>query len=134
MSDQPTPLPPERIEEIERRVNAATPGPWKMWNGWGPLVDVEPELMACERLGPDYEGGFAPGRGAVDIYATRADFEFVAMARTDVPAMLTAIDELEAENGALKMIISSAEPLCARATACGAILREVYEIGKGTSA
>ena len=48
--------------------------------------------------------------------------------------LLTAIDELEAENGALKMIISSAEPLCARATACGAILREVYEIGKGTSA
>lgn len=90
------------LEQIKQREQAATPGPWKMWNGWGPLIDVEPELMACERVGPDYEGGFVPGEGAVDIYASRADFEFVAAAREDIPALLAAIDKLTAENAALK--------------------------------
>ena len=96
------------IEQIQARAEAATPGPWKMWNGWGPLINVEPELMACERVGPDYEGGFVPGEGAVDIYASRADFEFVAAAREDIPALLAAIDGLTAENAKLTEVVDVA--------------------------
>jgi hypothetical protein len=85
------------FEQIKQRAEAATPGPWKLWNGWGPLVGED--RMACERIGPDpddhYEGvGIVPGEGAVDIYASRADFEFVAAARDDIPALLAVIDEL----------------------------------------
>jgi hypothetical protein len=80
----------DRLDEIKVRREAATPGPWKLWNGWGPLKDSEPELMACERVGPDYfgPGGIAPGGDAVDIYAPRADFEFIAHAPEDIDYLL----------------------------------------------
>lgn len=98
------------FEQIKQRAEAATPGPWKLWNGWGPLVGED--RMACERIGPDpddhYEGvGIVPGEGAVDIYASRADFEFVAAARDDIPALLAVIDELTAKSVVIDVFLSA---------------------------
>ncbi len=57
------------LDEIERRANAATPGPWK--------------------------------EGASDVYIVR-NAAFIAAARTDVPALIARVRELEAECERLK--------------------------------
>jgi hypothetical protein len=78
-------LTPERLAEIAARAAAATPGPW-----W---TDTLTEHSGGESVGVDAEGDswVIPCQ---DI--DRADAEFVAHARTDVPALLTRVAELEA--------------------------------------
>jgi hypothetical protein len=84
-----TPLTPQQLDEIEQRANAATPGPWttdgwEIYQGGGSSA---PDLMAwagetCRA--DDYDG-------------SRNDADFIAHARTDVPALLAEIRRLRAE-------------------------------------
>ena len=92
MSDQPTPLPPERIEEIERRVNAATPGPW---------------TQATDEGGPDcYVLSLGPEKELlIECLDGPHDAEFVAHARTDVPALLAEVERQAGEIEMLKVAI-----------------------------
>lgn len=73
-----------RLDQIEARANAATPGPWQLL-GDGEYVSGPGILVA-----PD-DGG-----------VTSADAEFIAAARTTVPDMaaaLRAVLELHKEDG-----------------------------------
>ena len=63
----------KRLDEIEARTNAAPAGPWELLGG-GEYVS-----------GPDIL--VAPDDGGV----TSADAEFIAHARTDVPALVAAL-------------------------------------------
>lgn len=85
------------LDQAQARVDAATPGPWSTTHGptehprvWGPDDDdAEPIALVLGFLEPD------------DAKATA---ELVAHARTDLPAVLTALravltlaDQIEAE-------------------------------------
>jgi hypothetical protein len=87
------------LDEIERRANAATPGPWTYHDGCG-YVEVPP----CGAI------EFKPGWERSVHFLARVhnnhvegedglgfDGAFVASARTDVPALIARVRELEAE-------------------------------------
>ena len=72
-------MTPERLAEIEARANAATPGPWEAWDrGIGFEVHVN-----GEELNSEFRETFR-----------QADAEFIAEARTDVPALLVEVRRL----------------------------------------
>jgi hypothetical protein len=78
--------------DARARCEKASPGPWKCWNGWGPIEDGR---MAMERIGPDaWEGGIEPSGDCPDLYARQEDAEFIASARIDLPDALDEIDRL----------------------------------------
>jgi hypothetical protein len=87
------------LDEIERRANAATPGPWTYHDGCG-YVEVPP----CGAI------EFKPGWERSVHFLARVhnnhvegedglgfDGAFIASARTDVPALIARVRELEAE-------------------------------------
>ncbi len=87
------------LDEIEARVNAATPGPWTYHDGCG-YVEVPP----CGAI------EFKPGWERSVHFLARVhnnhvegedglgfDGAFIAHARTDVPALIARVRELEAE-------------------------------------
>ena len=69
------------IDEIEARANAATPGPWA-------VLQFDEDMPATQVK-------------AVSGYGASCDWEhdatFIAAARTDVPALIARVRELEAE-------------------------------------
>ncbi len=71
------------------RAEQATQGPWRCFNGYK-LADYHGGKLACERIGPEAGGGLTT-TGGQDIMASKADFEFVAHARSDVPALARAV-------------------------------------------
>lgn len=78
------------LEEIERRANAATSGPWWAWNrgvGWHIAVGSPEDLdeWGRPRLLPE---GF---RTDIEF---EADAEFIAHARTDIPALIAEVKRL----------------------------------------
>jgi hypothetical protein len=90
---------PMNLDEIEARVNAATPGPWTYDEGCG-YVEVPPcgviefkpgwerSVHFLARVHNDHVEG-EDGLGF--------DGAFIASARTDVPALIARVRELEAE-------------------------------------
>ena len=66
-------MPDAFLTKFDRLLARATPGPWKMWNGWGPFKGDG--LMRVERLGPEHEGGLD---GSPDIRGSHADFDLIA--------------------------------------------------------
>ena len=92
-----------RLNEIEARANAATEGPWE-WEGKSDEMwpQGENSLMATGGAEPEYVL-MAWGYDAYGITAEcDADAEFIAHARTDVPALvaaLRAVLEVHKEDG-----------------------------------
>lgn len=93
-------LPPD-LEAIRARAEAATPGPWK-WDGQGrPDEDEDgrplpPYVPQCSHLG---------GTGIAldnDNENSRYDCAFIAHARADVPALLSALAERDRLVAALR--------------------------------
>ncbi|MFB7421589.1 hypothetical protein ACFC1L_44390, partial [Streptomyces sp. NPDC056210] len=83
------PMDDQRLDEILDRANTATKGPW------------------CTDSWEIYQGAeYVPGisfwigetcRGTSDLEQDRADAEFVAAARTDVPELVAEVQRLRAE-------------------------------------
>lgn len=100
----------ERLAEIRARVEAATPGPWKVDDLTGELGDEDKEWCGevavregcseddCEgHITADGEYTWVAGPAyneAEGLYWNRADAAFVACAREDVPYLLQRIEEL----------------------------------------
>jgi hypothetical protein len=86
---------PLDLDQIEARANAATPGPW-CTDSWEIYQDSE------------YQPGISFWIGetcrADEENDGRADAEFVAAARTDVPAMAAEIRRLRAELADLQTV------------------------------
>jgi len=73
------------LDEIERRANAATPGPWEGKRNGGVYAG-------------DREPVFETGCGCCsDPDLTEENAAFIAAARTDVPALIARVRELETE-------------------------------------
>jgi len=76
------------LDEIERRANAATPGPWRDRHQvcsevWGQAPDSQTCSMQIARV----------GHAQFDVF----NAAFIASARTDVPALIARVRELENE-------------------------------------
>jgi hypothetical protein len=78
------------LDEIERRANAATPG-----REWERRI----EESSCGECGEysEYVQYFCAGPYCETEDAARKDAAFIAHARTDVPALVARVRELEAE-------------------------------------
>jgi hypothetical protein len=89
------------LDEIERRANAATPGPWYVHESDRPgdywTVSADPDWpFDCEVFDDGSAGGeYGPS-------CSIADRDFLVAARTDVPALIARVRELEAECERLK--------------------------------
>jgi hypothetical protein len=86
-ADTPVRLSPEREAEIAARVEAATPGPW-CTDSWEIYQGAE-YVAGAEWIGETCRAG--------EMDDSRADAEFVAHARTDVPALLAELAAVRAE-------------------------------------
>lgn len=93
-------LSEERLAEIRKRVDAATPGPWE--HDLDPDSDWFKTTMGCGSvytMGEDVMGGniAAPNGDCYPRsgYAPKEDMSFIAHARTDVPDLLAEVDRLK---------------------------------------
>ena len=84
------------LAAIRKRVQKATPGPWRCWNAWGRQPD---DLMNVERIGPKEGDGIW---GVPDIVGYADTLQFIAHAHEDVPALLAEVHRLTAENKLLR--------------------------------
>jgi hypothetical protein len=82
---EPDPLTEQQLTDIETRANAATPGPW-CTDSWEIYQGTE-YVAGAEWIGETCRAG--------EMDDGRADAEFVAAARTDVPALLAYIRHQE---------------------------------------
>ena len=80
-----------RLNEIEARANAATEGPWE-WEGEAKAEWEEGANSLVPSRHPDDPVLYGYGYDASGIEVkTPADAEFIAHARTDVPALVEAL-------------------------------------------
>jgi len=75
------------LKAIRERVEKATSGEWKMWDGYGPRGGFH----YTPRIGTNIATVFSAG--GKDIEGRKEDFEFVARARQDIPELLDAFEE-----------------------------------------
>lgn len=80
------------LEAIEKRVNAATPGPWRVWDScsWRRIGTEDRHHRRSTVIEP-YN---SRSDGHPDLLAERDDLEFVAHAREDIPALLAEVRKL----------------------------------------
>ena len=79
MEADPKPLTAEELAEIEKRTDAATPGPWETTDTHG---DWKFTVVRRGRVGSDCQ----------DIRAgNEPDASFIAASRTDIPRLLATI-------------------------------------------
>jgi hypothetical protein len=89
----PAPLTLQQLDEIQARAQAATPGPWTT-DGW--------EIyQGAEEDSPNLLTWVGETCRADDYDGSRRDAEFIAHARTDVPALL---DELKQARAAIARV------------------------------
>ena len=91
----------DRLNEIEARANAATEGPWTP----DEYTEVDPDgfYELARVIAPDPDGDDWCAIGVVHTGILRPDADFIAHARTDVPALvatLRAVLELHSKQGA----------------------------------
>jgi hypothetical protein len=144
MSDEAPMLTPETEAQIRRRVEAATPGPWG-WNSYSAIhsasimqaeTDDTPDYPEGKRPGPpfftDEDNAWLAQREAAyeadplvawvpahygDTATGRhaADADFIAHTRTDIPTLLTEIDQLRERLAAAEAALPSPAKLWALA-------------------
>lgn len=93
------------LDAIEARANAATEGPWKHY----PRPNSGPFAYQNEPFPIVYRDHPTAGVGLVILTAdrgTEADVAFSAHARTDVPALVAWVRELEEENQKLRALVA----------------------------
>ena len=89
------------LAAIEQRVNVATPGPWEQaWHAQRKpicLITNGTKFGIYGNAPCDYQ------------HDDDANGEFIAAARSDIPALIARVRELEAEHKALQAVAEAAE-------------------------
>lgn len=73
----------------KKRSEAATPGPWKCFNAFNWR-----DKTVVERFGTQSQTVITRGNQGNDLVGRYEDWEFIAWARADVPALLSENDRL----------------------------------------
>jgi hypothetical protein len=103
------------LDAIERRANAATPGPWYVHESDRP---GDYWTVSADPSSPFYREVFDDGSGAGEYgeKCSIADRDFLVAARTDVPALIAEVRRLrEAIHG----MVGQCRFNCTPATYCG---------------
>jgi hypothetical protein len=101
----------EQLEAIRQRAENATPGPWEI--RWGEVVTKHPDHQNVSQWYDGYSNAICSLNDGEYIINSNKDNDaaFIAHARTDIPALLDHIAELEAElaymNGVVGTLLSS---------------------------
>lgn len=85
--------PRETLARIRAQAGAATEGPWEVEFYWDDTAGYEVEAITAGGT----KGVIAPpwnSQGGVGIEVTTADAEFIAAARTTVPALVDALEKV----------------------------------------
>ena len=105
----------QELEAISARAEAATPGPWLMEYADGAdsidLFGSEPIVFVVT---PDDDAEFCIGKVHYVTHQTQHDGQFIADARTDVPALVAALREANAKIARMQMRIETVEVECNR--------------------
>ena len=96
----------QELQAIRERAEAATPGPWKHKKTYISTITTEPES----------DDFIVWGDGGVD---KETDAEFIAHARTDIPALLDALAAVTAERDALRVKVDAVPVASIRAMYAG---------------
>lgn len=94
-------MTPEQLAQIEARANAATPGPWRAM----PTEDIDTDAdigesgatIVCEAGGLNTSGRHVwtvAGSTRTSRFGSAGDVNFIAHARTDIPALVARVREL----------------------------------------
>ena len=87
----------KRLDEIEARANAATEGPWEV-NGpdqpWAIISHGSDSVLHAYEQHHPYCEGCECGDSRSEVALSGEDAEFIAHARTDVPALLDALEKV----------------------------------------
>ena len=87
------------LEAIEARANAATPGPWYNLDDW--MIHTE----------PDFEHNGIPNSKVIGT-VKKADADFIAHSREDIPALLAEVERQAAEIKTLSDFIEAYTDIC----------------------
>lgn len=80
---------PEWLAELRSAAEAATPGPWKLLDGWGPASDG---LVHVGRIADDtYDTVVDSEHGSSDIRGRKEDFEHIAVVNPSLTLWLTTL-------------------------------------------
>jgi hypothetical protein len=90
-------LTQEQLEAIRQRAENATPGPWEV--GWGDVITKHPDCQNVSQWYGGHSNAICSLNDGEYIMNSNEDNDaaFIANARTDIPALLDHIAELEAE-------------------------------------
>ena len=88
------------IAAAKKRCDAATQGDWRMLSPGCLFVDRQPLLLHYPRA--YYSGSTKHSLPSLSTQARKANAEFIAHARTDLPAALEALEEAQRANKVLK--------------------------------
>ena len=106
---------PLNLDKIQALADAATPGPWG-WEkaGFGDMIllsGADGVLFSY----PVYDGPIADAHiESADLHVEPADAEFIAAARTLIPALVAQVRELQAENTRIQALREPPSTLDAR--------------------
>jgi hypothetical protein len=96
----------ERLAEIRKRLNAATPGPWKAYYSEYEVVTNGGEFVCsvakcdCDEGDEDEEDDIDAVFDRIAVLSNQA--AFIAHARTDIPDLLSEVERLKVELLALR--------------------------------
>ena len=90
----------QELNEIEARVNAATPGPWIAAN----RDEIHDKETRFDEHGARI-GATANGIATMDCTNVENNRQFIVHARKDVPALLAEVRQLRAERDAIIQVL-----------------------------
>jgi hypothetical protein len=85
---------PIDLDEVQRLCDAATEGPWRVWNAFDVISDDPPRVRTCAaRIGPDDPNSQAGlvHRDGGDLSGRQEDLAFIAEARTLLPRLVVEL-------------------------------------------
>lgn len=123
MIDQPKDITAAEVAAIRRRAEAATPGPWHVRNGYYffeqipyPAVEAAGWVVAMLDEGNQMKPP-TDDIGRESQRVTAANAEFIAHARTDIPALCDALEAREKQLAALQAPSTEARDLAKKIAA-----------------